>query len=47
MSSNIFRSSREAGKFFILCISFAEKEGVSLFCVKSCDDMLHMGSSKF
>ena len=46
MSSNIFSSSNEARKLFNPCICFAEKEGVSLFCVKSCDDMLHMGIFK-
>ena len=30
--------------FSTLC--FAEKEGVSPFCVKSCDDLLHMGIFK-
>ena len=42
----IFSSSSEAGKFFTLFFCFAEKEGVSLFSVKSCDDMLHMGIFK-
>lgn len=43
---SIFSSSSEAGKFFNPFFCFAEKEGVSPFCVKSCDDMLHMGIFK-
>ena len=43
----IFSSSSDAGKFFNrLFFCFAEKEGVSPFCVKSCDDLLHMGIFK-